>query len=245
MTSDEARECATGSMNHAAYHETSPGSRQVSLRLPITFICALLFVFSASLAGAASENDAPPQRQFRTFSLHDSPNSADISPDEQMVVTESTSQIPTDDFAIVRKAEVVRIWNFREDRLAAEFRLPEVQVKAYPKYNSYQIRGADIVRYSPDGLAVIALIGRAIHVLSATDLREIRTIPLSVPAGMERDTQVRAMELSPNGGMAAVLWTMDLLHGRIDVYDLSSGVMTRSVDTPQGWIALSSSLAWD
>ncbi len=174
-------------------------------------------------------DDAPPQMQLRTYSLHNSPNSADISPDEHLVVTESTLRKETPDSQTKQFVEVVQVWNFKDDRLLSEFPLQRSDVKASAKsYFRDPIRGARFARFSPDGKLVIALLENTLHVLAARDLAETQTFQLVPPSGARqtirdktilKEPEIRAMEISPSGDLVAVLWVKDMLYGTIDVYD--------------------------
>jgi len=182
----------------------------------------------------------PPQSQLKTFPLQNSPHSADISPDEKLVVTESTFQSEADDAAMRQFAEVVQVWNFKEDKLVAEFRLPKVEARPYAKdYSIDPIRAGRVVRFTPDGSRVVALVDQRIHVLHTADMKEPQSFQLSAP----NEFKVRAMEVSPTGDLAAVLWVTERLHGRVDIYDLASGATAQSWDTPLGWIEFTRGLA--
>jgi WD40 repeat protein len=184
---------------------------------------------------------APPQSQLKTFPLHNRPHSADISPDEKLVVTESTFQSEVGDAAMRQFTEVVQLWNFEEDKLVAEFRLPKVEVRPYAKdYSIDPIRAGIAVRFTPDGSRVAALVDRRIHVLHTADMKELHSFQLSAP----NEFKVRAMEVAPTGDLAAVLWVTERLHGRVDIYDLASGATVQSWDTPLGWIEFTRGLAW-
>ncbi len=114
-------------------------------------------------------------------------------------------------------------------------------------------RTEPIVRFSPDGNDVVALIARTIHLLRATDLTELRTFSLDAPDDVTRtgltgrivvhEPSVGAMELAPDGEVLAVLWVSNMIHGRIQLYDFSSGKRTLTWDTPIGWLN-SKSLVW-
>ena len=186
-------------------------------------------------------DSSPPQKELKTYALHDSVNSADISPDEQLVVTERTKKAYADSTTNIF-SEVIQTWNFKEDKLVAEFTAQRVDVKASSTGHFFDpVRGQRIVRFSTDG-KVVALIDRKIHVLRAADLSEIRTIPLVEPGGVihEKTTvntaYVGVAEVSPSGDAVAILWAKGRLHGRIELYDLSTGRNTLSWDTPQGFI---------
>lgn len=219
------------------------GSSGIAMIVSTSFVSAVFIVFSLAAADSALGNS--PQQQLKTYALHNSPNSADISPDEQLVVTETTNKNDGADSGTKTFAEVVQIWKFKEDKLIAEFTAQRVQVKASSKnYFSDPVDGARIVRFSPDGSVVVALVDQTIHVLSATDLTELRTIPVAAPDTTRKihgrtiisKPSIHAVEISPNGKVVAVLWVTEMLYGRIELYDLSSGRNQLSWETPQGWI---------
>ena len=157
------------------------------------------------------------------------------------MVTESTLQSEVNDAAMRQFAEVAQLWNFKEDKLVAEFRLPKVEVGQYAKdYSVDPIRAGRLVRFTPDGSRVAALVDRRIHVLHAANMKELHSFQLSAP----KEFRVRAMEVSPTGDLVAVLWVTEMLHGRVDIYDLASGATVQSWDTPLGWIEFTRGLAW-
>lgn len=230
-------------------------------RLFIWLAAAVIVALSLAAADSAVAGPAPPQRQLKTYALHNSPNSADISPDEQLVVTESTVKSDGADSGTKTFFETVQVWNFKEDKLIAEFRTQGGDASAYtnahPKTAFLDLnpaRGARFVRFSPDGSKVVALIGHTIYVLRASDLTELRTIPLVAPPSTTQTfregtavgkPEVRGMEISPRGSIVALLWVRGLLYGRVQIYDLSSGRILQSWNTPQGWISFTRGIAWD
>jgi len=211
-----------------------------------------LSVFSGMVCGAA---DGPPQTQLVTYALHSNPNSADISPEEQFVVTESTRREETLDPGKKRFLEVAQIWNFKEDKLLAEFRLQQNDVKASATgYFPAPIRGERIIRFSPDGSRVIVLLDKALHVLRRENLAEVHAYQLIAPNDVRRTVrgktrvekyEVRTMEISPNGDLAAVLWVRGLIKGCIVIYDLMTGERVNGWDIPQGWVSFTNNMAWD
>jgi WD40 repeat protein len=149
---------------------------------------------------------------------------------------------------------VVQLWNFKEAKQLAEFTTPRSEVRVAKKdYVLDRSRTEPVVRFSPDGNAVVALIDRTIHLLRATDLTELRAFALDAPDDVARtsltgrivvhEPSVRAMELSPDGEVLAVLWVSNMIHGRIQLYDFSSGKRTLTWDTPIGWLGCKS-LVW-
>lgn len=218
--------------------------------------CAGMVCFLCVLPGMVyAAGDGPPQTQLVTYALHSDPNSADISPDEQFVATESTRREETPDPSRKRFLEVAQIWNFKEDKLIAELLLQQDDVKASATgYLPAPIHGERIIRFSPDGSRVIVLLDRTLHVLRREDLAEVRTYQLIAPNDVERTVHgktkvekfdIRTMEISPNGDLAAVLWIRDLLNGSIVIYNLMTGGRVNSWDIPQGWVRFTNNLAWD
>jgi WD40 repeat protein len=224
------------------------------IRFSTVLSMGLFVVFSLVEVDLTSGDSPPPQQQLKAYALRGSPNSADISPDEQFVVTESTVKNNGVDPGTNTFAEVVRAWNFRESTLMGEFVAQRTDVRADAKGAfADPVPGPRYVRFSPDGRVVAALVNRTIHVLSAKDLTELRTIPLVGPSNTTHtfrgttfvsEPDVRAAEISPNGNVIAILWVSDLLYGRVELYDLSSGTNIQSWDTPIGWIQFTKDLVW-
>ncbi len=215
-------------------------TRPFGAKLPgllAAILATTTFAFRAPVRG----DTVPPQAELKTFPLHNSPHSADISPDEKSVVTECTFQSQTGDAGTKGFTEVVQLWNFEEDKLVAEFRLPRVKVGADANGNfSDWTRRERFVRFSHDGSMVVALIDTTIHVLRAADLAELRSIHLPAP----NESGVRALEVSPTADKAAVLWASDGLRGRVDIYDLALGASLQSWETPFGFVWFTQGIAW-
>jgi hypothetical protein len=205
-------------------------------------------VVTLTLSGLESSHFAPgkatlPQpMQLRAYALHNSPNSADISPDERLVVSESKLQTERSDPTGQRFSEVIQVWNFKEDALVAEFFATEGDGQA-PGHSAATF-GTRIVRFSHDGDVVVALINQTVYILNATDLAKLRTIPLTGPdittrnyAGMALNIKafVSSLEISQDSQTVAILWASDFTFGRIDLYRLSSGAYILSWNTPEGW----------
>ena len=223
----------------------------VSTSFAAAALIALLVVPVDSALG-----DSPPQRQLGTYALPDGTQSADISPDEQSVVTVGTKKLDVADSEKKTIVHVVQLWNFKEGKQVAEFTAQQSEVRVAPRgYHLDRSRTLPIVRFSPDENIVVALVDRTIHVLRAADLTELRAFPLDVPDNVTRtipdgrtivhESSVRAMELSPGGEAVAVLWVSEIMtHGRIQLYDLSSERSTLSWDTPQGEIHFTRGIVW-
>jgi hypothetical protein len=224
------------------------------MSLSTRFATAVLIAFSLDGAVVALADAGPPQKQLKTYALPDNTQSADISPDEQSVVTVGTKKLDVADSEKNTIVYVVQLWNFKEGKQLAEFTAQQSEVRVAPKgYYLDRSRTESIVRFSPDGNVVVVLIDRTIHVLRAADLTELRAFPLDAPDNVTRtspdgrtmvhEPSVGAMELSPGGQVVAVLWVSFMIHGRIQLYDLSSGKSALSWDTPIGWIHFRS-IAW-
>lgn len=208
----------------------------------VSLFIALPFMQGRGLLGGS----VPPQRQLRTYSLHGNPKSADISPDENLVVVETTNKANDSDPAPKVVREAVQIWNFKKDSLIAEFIAPQGDGETLPNTTR-------IVRFSPDGNFVVAMIGRTIHVLNPVDLTELRSIPLVSPGNssivfhgksVTLKPAVRELEISPDSKAVAVLWVTATHFGKIDVYGLQSGRVLQSLDFPQAWTLAWSRMLW-
>ena len=222
-----------------------------------TWLLALLMISMAALAFDSAA--APPQRALKTYPLPNSPNSADISPDERLVATECTIK---DDSGPDAKSfvELVQVWNFKEGKLAGQFQVQRVEVRASAgKHFLDPISGPRFVRFSADGSLIAAYVDHVLHVLRTNDLVEVERIELKGPSSTSRafkykgvvrtvvDTPiVRAFELSPRTDVAAVLWVRDMLYGRVELYDLSSGKQVGAWDAPQGFVGFNRDrgMAW-
>src|SRR5580700_1500104 len=86
---------------------------------------ALLTALALAPASATAD---PPQRELKTYALAGHPNSADISPDERLVVTQITRFDPMHDASSTLAVEIAQLWDFRHARLVAEMRLSEAVV---------------------------------------------------------------------------------------------------------------------
>jgi hypothetical protein len=61
---------------------------------------------------------------------------------------------------------------------------------------------------------VLALIDRKIHFLRTAHMADLQSFQLPGP----KESVVRALEVSPAGDVASVLWVTEELHGRVDIY---------------------------
>jgi WD40 repeat protein len=204
-------------------------------------LAAVLVSNVLALPDSMRGDTAPPQALLKSFPLHNDPHSADMSPDEKSVVIECTIQSETGDVSTKGFTEAVQLWNFAEDKLVAEFRLPQTVVKADANgYFTDPTRRERFVRFSHDGKMVVALIDERMYVLRAADMVELQSIQLTAP----NESRVRALEVSPTRDVGAVLWVSDELHGRVEQYDIASGRSLQSWETPFGWIDFTRGLAW-
>jgi hypothetical protein len=224
------------------------------MKLAIRMLTGALLFFAPAGVESSSKDVAPPQRQLKTYALHNSPHSADMSPDEQLVVTESTIQQSTGDAGTKTFHEVVQLWNFKEDKLIAEFPTQRAEVKASTGgYFRDPVRDPRFVRFSTDGGAVVALVDRTIHVFRAGDLTELRALRLAAPDDATRTVggnafavtpNASAMEISPSGDSVAVLWSRDMEYSEVRLYALDSGRIIQSWKTPERWLGFFRTLVW-
>jgi len=195
----------------------------------ISLISLSLWCFDVKRGETASA-----KTELKAYPLPDKPNSADFSPNEELIVTASDRKNDEVDSAKKPFISLIQIWNFKEQKLVAEL--------AQPATRDRRVH----VRFALDGKTVVALFNGAIHVLRSYDLGEISFFPLAYPVDMERTSRlgpvekpyVKAMELSPNGEFVAVLWRSQSseLEGKIQIYNLVSGREMVSWETPQGWM---------
>ena len=204
-------------------------------------LAAVLVSTVLPLPDSIRGDTVPPQVLLNSFPLHNNPHSADMSPDEKSVVIECTIQSETGNVETKGFAEVVQIWGIEQDKLVAEFRLPQTEVQSDSNGSFTDPTGEErFVRFSHDGSMIVALIGQTIHVLQAPDMVELHSIQLPAP----NESGVRALEVSPTADVAAVLWASDGLRGRVDIYDLASGASVKSWETPFGFVWFTQGIAW-
>jgi len=192
-------------------------------------ICAALLVPIAFCSSLAAK-DAPAQRELSTYPLRGNPISADISPDERLVATLISRTEPTDDPSNIKITDSIQLWDFRQDKLIAEKTIRE-QLRAKGEIahqNAY-------ARYSADGQLVIAYLDHCLYILRQKDLQEISRISLKGPSDITRSfttktgphtvvdrSEVAALELSPIGQFAAVLWVRGFSDAWVDLVQLNS-----------------------
>src|SRR5271168_4509912 len=98
------------------------------MRVSASIALAVLFAFSVGTADSVLGESPASQTQLKTYPLPDNLNSADISPDEQSVVTESTIMTDVSTATTRTFADVVQLWNFRENRMVSAFTAERVDV---------------------------------------------------------------------------------------------------------------------
>jgi len=216
----------------------------------LSFLHLIIGTLMMGVAALAFDSAAaPPQSDLKTYPLLNSPNSADISPDERLVATECTIKDDSGPDAKIF-VELVQVWNFREGKLVRQFQVQRVEVHASAgRFFPDPISGPRFVRFSADGSLIAAYIDHVLHVLRTNDLTEIKRIELKGPSSTSRAFRykgtlrttvyapiVSAFELSPTADVAAVLWVRDMLYGRVELYDLSSAKQLGAWDAPQGWL---------
>lgn len=219
---------------------------------------AMFFVLLVGGVDVVRGESPAQQTQLKTYPLPLGTKSADLSPDEQFVVTDVYEKNDAAEPGKNPYSDLIQLWNLKQEHHVAKFSTPSPDVRLYTPsspggYAASPSLGLRVVRFDPDGGLIAALIGHAIHLLHLPDLTEVRTISLVRPAGvMETHHQntyvsqfeIRSMEISPTGKMVAVLWVRNSLYGKVQFYDLSGGALTTSWDTPKGWISREG-LVWD
>jgi WD40 repeat protein len=204
----------------------------VSRRLA-TITVLLLWLTS----GCPAEAEHPlPQRELKAYVLHGNPNSADISPDDSLVVIQLSRREPTDDPSTTKVSDLLQLWDFRNDKMVAENVL---RVETREKRAPLTYWRSEYVRYSADGKIVIAYLDRFLYVLRADDLQEIKRLSMTGPPGEARtykgkhgvhnftiDSEVTSLELSPIRHEVAVVWARGFSSSWIDVVDFDSAKQT-------------------
>ncbi len=214
-------------------------------------IRAILVVLMVLCSGLAAE-DAPAQRELRTYPLHGNVISADISPDEMLVATLLRRSEPTGDRSNIKSTDLLQLWDFRQDKLIAEKAIQEqLRTKQEIAHQSAY------VRYSADGRCVIAYLDHYLYILGQ-DLLEIKRIPLKGPPDLTRSFttktgphtvvdkgEVAALELSPAGQLAAILWVRGSSDAWVDLVQLDSTrqVVWNTKERGVGWMR-PKTIAW-
>lgn len=218
----------------------------------------LSVVFCCIVIPAQQAEIAPPQGDLKSYYLHGSPNSADFSEDETLVVTECTTEEDTGP-GVRKFSEVVQLWNFKQDRLIREVPIQAAEAHASIRGAFHNpVAGQRFVRFSYDGTLILAYIDNLLHVLQASNLAEIRRIVTPGPSDVSRQTNsnrfgqhtlvekpiLRNLEISPTANMLALLWTRGPLYSRVELYDFSAGRSAGGWDVPQGWSFGRRGLTW-
>ena len=139
----------------------------------LSFLHLIIGTLMMGVAALAFDSAAaPPQSDLKTYPLLNSPNSADISPDERLAATECTIKDDSGPDAKIF-VELVQVWNFREGKLVRQFQVQRVEVHASAgRFFPDPISGPRFVRFSADGSLIAAYIDHVLHVLRTNDLTE-------------------------------------------------------------------------
>lgn len=217
--------------------------------LPFRAFAMLATLLTLSASNWAGEPPTVPT-SVRTYSLHGSINSADISPEETLIAVERTSERKVESVNVTQSTEILELWDFRADKLIASATLRGDEVERPKVHNmTDRIEGSRFVRFTGDGRFIVVYIEPAITILRASDLTKVKSINADGPRTIDRTfdlkklgphtvtyrASARAFEISPSGTMLAILWTQEMFDGRIDVYDLAFGQRIATWRKPQGW----------
>jgi hypothetical protein len=118
----------------------------------------------------------------------------------------------------------------------------QLRETVYPKKDNVDhlsYRSSEYIRLSSDGTFVVAYLDRSLYVLRASDLQEVKRIPVPGPAEERRSytskktgphayvvrSEVVAMELSPTATQVAFVWQQSF-NAWVDIVDLESGEHT-------------------
>ena len=210
------------------------------MRFLAAFLTAAVFVTAFSDRASLHSQTPAPQKGLKTYALPENTNSADISPNEELVVTSGAARSDLAVSPYKLTASVIQLWKFKEQKLIAEF--PDV---------GYRI---PIVRFAPDGNNIAVALDQTILVLGVPDLTQISSFPITYPIDMERKSRlgptekpfVKEMELSPNGARVAIFWmSQSRMDGKIQIYDLASGEQQVDWDTPERHINFTKGFVWN
>jgi WD40 repeat protein len=210
------------------------------MRFLSTFVSTAVFVLGFSDGVVPRAQTPGLQKELKTYALPENTNSADISPNEELVVTARAIRNDLARSPDKPPASVIQLWKFKEQKLIAEF--PHV---------GYRI---PIVRFARDGNNIVVALDQTILVLRVPDLTQISSFPITYPIDMERTSRlaptekpfVEGMELSPNGERVAVFWmSQSRMDGKIQIYDLTSGKKQVDWDTPERHISFTKGFVWN
>jgi WD40 repeat protein len=184
-------------------------------QVPISHPLRQALLLTAVALPLIAADHAPAQRTLKTYP----PSSqlllaAEISPDETKVAAVAQNK--------------AQVWDFRSGAVVAEAELPAWSFEA----------GVPQVSYSVQGDLLVVCVERALHVLRAGDLKEVRQIVIPDEIGTVRyqghykpsegHTSVKSVQLSPVADVAAVLIGHQALGDRLEIYDLTTGAKMRS-----------------
>jgi uncharacterized protein with WD repeat len=131
----------------------------------------LLACTAAVLTPAES---APPQKDLKIDFLHGNPHSADFSPDEKLVATESTVTKELRP-GVQEFSEVIQLWDFKQDKLVGEVVIHKEEVSASSSGSFFDpLSGPRFIRFSADGYVIVAYMDHSLIVVQASDLTLVR-----------------------------------------------------------------------
>lgn len=220
---------------------------------------ALAAVFAAFLWIVPTSNCAAPPSGLKRFLLNEKVNSADISPNENIVAVERTIETKGTNGDTTFQ-DVVELWNFYAGTTIARATLRRIEAQPSQHADLSPFGHPRFIRFSNDGALLVAYLDNSITLFGATDLSPAGAISISVPDSETHSfkakssilvtterPRVQAMEVSPIAPLLAILWVRGLLWGRLDVYDISSRQLVGQWVLPQGWVTFDRGhgLAWD
>jgi hypothetical protein len=192
-------------------------------------LTALFFV-----ATLLADSGAPAQKELTAYSLPPA-ETADFSPNEDFVVVGTTVKV---NWGVPHSSDetVFRLFDFKKNTLLGE------QHIFGPRFEHR------FVRYMPNRAAVLAVLGNEFYLMRVPDLQIERAIamPAQMRTGelLQGAAFVTAIEISPDGKQVAVLRPLNILDGRIELYDIASGREVGQWTTPIGAPQLSKQLQW-
>src|SRR6266850_196409 len=134
------------------------------MRFSSWYATAAVIAFSLLAGEVARCEFPPPQKQLKTYVLPNNTKSADISPDERLVVTECIEKREDAESAKKTFVDLVQLWNFTDGKMVAEFAAPQSDAKAAEgHFFAGTVASARFVRFTPDGRLIVALIDGTVH----------------------------------------------------------------------------------
>ncbi len=209
-----------------------------SLLLPLP-LCLLAPPLSAQETGPA----------LRTYELRIEARAADISPDERFVAAIVSRRVASDEPDEEKLVEAVQLWDFKSQKLIAEWTIHETTLHKYASAPSWP----KLIAFSSDGQQLFISYGtRAVAVLQLPDLEETGRIALELPprstlGDFEFDAFACGLEPSPHGDLVAVRLCQPLAQSVLQTYDVNSGRMLWQWLTGEtGWEnhSFDNGLAW-